>query len=170
MRINFKQNNIVEIDDARVVFRNFSGTASKFNAAGKRNFSVVIPSQEIADALINDTNKYGVGWKVRIKPPREEGDTPFMHLPVNIRFGGRVPPNIYLETDGRRRLLNEDEVCILDDIDIRSVSLDIRPHDDNDPVPFRTAYVTNMLVVQDIDRFAARFAEEEAPEEMPFDI
>lgn len=170
MHINFKENNIVEIDDARIIFRNFSGTASKFNAAGNRNFSVIIPNQEIADALMGDKNQYGVGWNVRIKPAREDGDAPFMHLPVKIKFSGRGP-NIYLKTNGRMTRLNEDTIGMLDDIDIRSVALDIRPYDDMGQTgPFRAAYLQSMCVTQEVDRFAARFAEEEAPEEMPFEI
>ena len=75
MFITFAPKGILQIDDARIIFRNFSGEPSKFNRAGDRNFAVVIPEQDIADALIND------GWNVKIKPPREEGDTPFMYLP-----------------------------------------------------------------------------------------
>ena len=62
--------------------------------------------------------------------------------------------------------LDEESVSMLDEIDIFNVDMDIRPYDDviNDK-PFRSAYLQSILVRQEIDRFAARFAEEESPSE-----
>ena len=57
-------------------------------------------------------------------------------------------------------------MSMLDDIDIRSVDLDIRPYDwEVNGKTGRTAYLQAMEVTQEIDRFAARMAEEEHPEE-----
>ena len=91
MELTFAPRGILQIDDARIIYRNFSGTASKYNREGDRNFSVVIPTQEMADELIK------AGWNVRIKPPREDGDEPFMYLPVKIKFIDRWP-NCYLRS------------------------------------------------------------------------
>ena len=167
MKLTFADRGIIQIDDARIIFRNFRGEGSKFNTEGSRNFAVIIPEQEIADALINDTNQYDVGWNVKIKAPREEGDTPFMFLPVKLRFNGKGPA-VYVESGRNRIKLDEDNVSMLDRIDIRRVDLDIRPYDDvtqSTQQPFRAAYLQSMLVVQETDRFAERFVEEEYPEE-----
>ena len=57
-------------------------------------------------------------------------------------------------------------VSIVDEIDIRSVNLDVRPYDwEVNGKTGRTAYLQSMEVIQNIDRFAARYAEEESPEE-----
>lgn len=159
MHITFAPRGILQIDDARIVYRNFSGAGSKFNREGDRNFAVVIPDQVMADALIAE------GWNVKIKPPRDEDDTPFMYLPVKIKFNDRGP-NCYLATGTRLNRLDEESICCLDDVDILSVDMDIRPYDwDVNGKIGRTAYLASIKVTQEVDRFASRFAEEEHPEE-----
>ena len=166
MEINFGPNKIVQIDDARIIFRNFSGVGDKYNREGDRNFALVIPNEELADMLVNDKNEYGVGWNVKVKPPRDEDDSPFMFMKVKLSFSGRRPPAIFLKSGGNMRKLDEESIGILDRIDIQSVDMDIRPYDDTGNYgPFRTAYLQSMCVTQNIDRFSARFAEEEYPEE-----
>ena len=162
MKINFAARGVVQIDDARIIYRNFAGAPSKFNREGDRNFAVVIDDQDIAEAL---TEK---GWNVKIKPPREEGDEPFMFLPVKVKFNERGP-RVYLQNSlgGRNRVtLDEDTVGILDNVDIINVDLDIRPYDwDVQGKTGRTAYLQSICVTQELDRFLDRYAEQESPEE-----
>lgn len=162
MKINFAARGVVQIDEARIIYRNFAGAPSKFNREGDRNFAVVIDDQDIADAL---TEK---GWNVKIKPPREEGDDPFMYLPVKVKFNERGP-RVYLQNDlgGRNRvMLDEETVGMLDHVDITNVDLDIRPFDwDVQGKTGRTAYLQSMCVTQEVDRFLNRYASEEYPEE-----
>ena len=150
MEITFAPKDILQIDDARIVYRNFSGTGSKFNREGDRNFAVVIPDQDIADELVNR------GWNVKIKPPRDEDDTPFMFLPVKIKFNERGP-KVYLQSGDKTVELDEESVDCLDDVDILGVDLDIRPYDwEVNGKQGRTAYLQSIHVVQEVDRFAAR--------------
>lgn len=166
MELVFAPRNILQIDDARICFRNFRGEGSMYNNEGDRSFSLIIPDEETAEALRNDKNEYGAGWNVKIRAPREEGETPFMHLPVKVKYTDRSKPRVYLITGNRRNELTEETIGMLDDIDIRSVDLDIRPYDGEGRFgPHRTAYLQSIYVTQEIDRFAARFAEEEYPEE-----
>ena len=162
MKINFAARGVVQIDDARIIYRNFAGAPSKFNREGDRNFAVVIEDQDIAEAL---TEK---GWNVKIKPPREEGDEPFMFLPVKVKFNERGP-RVYLQNSlgGRNRVtLDEDTVGILDNVDITNVDLAIRPYDwDVQGKTGRTAYLQSICVTQEVDRFLDRYAEQESPEE-----
>ena len=162
MKINFAARGVVQIDEARIIYRNFAGAPSKFNREGDRNFAVVIDDQDIAEAL---TEK---GWNVKIKPPREEGDEPFMFLPVKVKFNDRGP-RVYLQNSlgGRNRVtLDEDTVGILDNVDIINVDLDIRPYDwDVQGKTGRTAYLQSICVTQEVDRFLDRYAEQESPEE-----
>ena len=155
MKLTFAPRGILQIDDARIIYRNFSGAPSKFNREGDRNFAVIIPDQDMADALIKEN------WNVKIKPPREDGDDPFMYLPVKVKFNDRGPA-VYLVSGKARNNLNEETVGMLDDIDILSVDLDIRPFDwDVNGKPGRTAYLQAIHVTQRIDRFAERYADED---------
>lgn len=150
---------ILQIDDARLVYRNFSGIGSKFNREGDRNFAVVIPDEETKDALIAE------GYNIKIKPPRDEDDSPFMYLPVKIKFNDRGP-NIYLQTQtGRSKSrLDDESIGVLDNVDILRVDLDVRPYDwEVNGKEGRTAYLQSMHVTQQVDRFAERFASEEYP-------
>lgn len=159
MKITFAPRGILQIDDARIIYRNFSGGATKYNRAGDRNFAVVIPDEDLAEELSR------AGWNVKIKPPREEGDTPFMFLPVKVKFNDRGP-NVYLRSGKAMNRLNESTVGCLDDVDIVSVDLDIRPYDwEVNGKEGRTAYLQAIHVTQDVDRFEARYAEEECPDE-----
>ena len=147
MHITFAPNNILQIDDARIIFRNFSGAPSKFNREGDRNFAVIIPEQEIADALIAE------GWNVKIKPPREDGDTPFMYLPVKIKFNDRGP-RVYLKSGSNIIRLDEESISCLDNVDIISVDLGGRRIIKKvNGMEGRTAYLQSIQVTQEVDRF-----------------
>lgn len=148
MKVTFAPKGILQIDDARIIYRNFSGEGSKFNREGDRNFSLIIDDPAIADELVAQ------GWNVKIREPREEGDNPFIHLPVKVKFNDRGP-RIYLITGDRRNELDEESVGILDNVDIISVDLDIRPYDwEVNGKTGRTAYLHSMRVIQEVDRFA----------------
>lgn len=165
MDIRFMPNRIVQIDDARIIWKNFEGRGDKFNREGDRNFTLIIPNEGIKDALVNDVNEDGVGWNVKIKAPRDADDQAFMFLKVKVKFTGRGP-KIRLVTNGRTTFLDEESVGCLDYADIRRVDLDIRPYDDViSGRPFRAAYLHAMRIEQEVDRFDDRYAEEEYPEE-----
>ena len=178
MEITFAPKNVLEINDARIIFKNFKGLGDKYNREGDRNFAMIIAggtlddgnsrrivtAEEMADALMKDTNRYGVGWNVKIKAPREEGDDPFIYLPVKLKFNDRGP-KVYLKSGKHTVPLTPETIGMLDNIDITSVDLDSRPYDGEVQGPFRAAYVQALWVTQEVDRFAERLAEEEHPEE-----
>lgn len=170
MHVNFTtagpdKRRLLQIDDARIIYRNFSGTGSKYNRDGDRNFALVIPNEEIKDALVNDVNEYGVGWNVKIRAPRDTDDAPFMFMPVKVKFNDRGPA-VYLKTGDKINRLDEESIECLDYITISNVDLDIRPYDDMfNGRAFRSAYLQAIHVTQEVDRFAARLSEDEYPEE-----
>lgn len=171
MKITFAPRGILQIDEARIIFKNLSGAPDKYNRqGGKRSFSVKIEDEEIANALVKE------GWEVRIKDGREEGDPPRMHLPVKINFND-FGPNVYLKSGNAINVLDANTVGCLDRLEIASVDLDLRPYNwtDDDGKPRRSAYLKSMHVTQEVDRFAARIDAERmqnngyADEYMPSD-
>lgn len=160
MHVTFAPKGILQIDDAKIIFRNFEGRGDKYNREGDRNFSLLIEDPDTADSLIEN------GWNVRIKPGRDDDEGPFMRLPVKVKFTD-YGPNVYLVTGDRRNELDEESIGCLDNIDIESVDLDIRPYDwEVNGRTGRTAYLQSMQVVQRIDRFAARYTAKD--ETVPF--
>lgn len=155
MKLSFGPRDRLIVDDAIIKFPNFEGREEKFNRKGDRNFLLDIPTEEMAQALMDR------GWNVSIKDKRDEGGDLFMSLKVKVKFNERGPA-IYLNTNGRVNMLDEESAGMIDQIDIASVSMDIRPYDwEVSGKTGRTAYLERMDVVQELDRFAARYAEDD---------
>lgn len=168
MHLTFAPKNILQIDDARIIFRNFEGRGDKFNREGDRNFSLLIEDPDTAEALRER------GWNVKIKEGRDEEEGPFMRLPVKVKFT-EYGPNVYLKSGDNVNRLDEESIGCLDNIEIESVDMDLRPFDwEVNGRTGRTAYLQSMHVTQRIDRFAARYGEfnrfsrEERDEMLPY--
>ena len=153
MHLTFAPKNLLQIDDAKIIFKNFEGRGDKFNREGDRNFSLLIEDPKTAQALIDQ------GWNVKIKQGRDEDEDDFMRLPVKVKFTD-YGPKVYLISGPNRNELDEESIGCLDNIDIESVDMDIRPYDwEVNGRTGRTAYLQSMQVVQRVDRFAARYAQ-----------
>ena len=86
-----------------------------------------------------------------------------MYLKVKIKFNARGQP-AYVRSGDKVTRLNEETIKMLDEIDIASVDMDLRPYDwDVNGKQGRTAYLQAIDVEQNIDRFGARYAAEELP-------
>ena len=166
MNLAITNRGIVQIDGARIIFRNFSGRGTQYNREGDRNFCVVIDDEEIANRLIEE------GFNVKIRQPREEGEEPFMYMKVNVKYHPkgseyeRLNPVACLITGRNRNMLDEESICCLDNIDIENVDLDLSGSNWNvQGRSGRSAYLSKIYVTQELDRFAMRYAEDEYPEE-----
>ena len=109
------------VEDAHIIFRNFTGKEGQYNREGDRNFAVIL-DPEIATAMAED------GWNVRYLPPREEGDEETPYIQVSVNFNNRPPKVVTLTSSGQTRL-DEGSVEILDWADFRTVDLIARGYE-----------------------------------------
>ena len=144
----------LEIENARIGFRNFAGEARQYNNAGRRNFSVFLPVDD-AQKLLSD------GWNVKFLKPRDEEDDPQAHIPVEVSFRNFPPKILMITKSGRRKKtteLNEDSVNVLDWAEIESVDVILRPYEwaVNGKEGVK-AYLKTMYITIVEDQFAAKY-------------
>lgn len=169
-----KPENLV-VENARLAFRNFAGNAGKYNAAGRRNFVVLLNSDD-APALIEQ------GWNIKFLKPRDEDEEPTPYIQVAVNFENR-PPRILLVTSRGKTALDEDTVSLLDWADVETADVTIRPYvwEVNGATGIK-AYVKTLVVKITEDPVEMKYldtpdtaltgltggGEEQPPDEIPF--
>lgn len=149
----YKKVNNLTFEDARIVFRNFSGKPSKFNNNGNRNFCVVIEDDDLARQLIDE------GWNIKRFKPREDDDSdPNYYIQVAVNFEYN-PPSVYLICGNKRTALDEDTIDTLDHAEYRTADLIIRPYcwDVGDKSGIK-AYLKTMYVTIEEDELAKKYS------------
>ena len=139
------------VEDARLIFRNFSGKEGQYNRAGDRNFCVIL-DPDTAEKMAAD------GWNIRTLEAREEGDAETPYIQVAVNFKNR-PPRVVMITSTARTHLDEDSVEVLDWADIRVADLIARAYtwEVNGKTGIK-AYLQSLFVTIEEDELERKYA------------
>lgn len=149
--------NDLEIEDANIKwgFSRFDGRADMYNEEGDHNFVIIIDPSE-ADLLRE------IGWNVKEKLGREEGDPIENHLSVKISYRFE-PPMIYFIKNGRKfpvdhpSELRQIKQATCEQID---VIIQPSPWSRMDGSSGISAYVKEMYVTITESRFATKYGDD----------
>lgn len=139
------------VEDATLIFRNFSGKEGKYNSEGDRNFAIIL-DPETADVMLKD------GWNVRYLASREEGDldTPYIQIAVNFK---NRPPRVVMITSTSRTNLTDESIGVLDWADIRVADLIARGYDwEVNGKSGTKAYLQSLFVTIEEDALERKYA------------
>lgn len=150
--MNKRLENLV-IENAHVMFKNFSGREDRYNREGERNFCVRIDDMDVVEHLKND------GWNVRVLPPRNPDDSPSYYIQVKVSYK-YYPPKVIMVTRRRQTQLDEESVGSLDFAEISNYDIEISPSpwEINGKTGIK-AYLKTMYATIVEDAFAEKYAE-----------
>lgn len=112
----------IKLEGAKLIFKNFQGKASQYNAEGRRNFGVLL-SEDLAERLYED------GWPIKRLKPRDDDPDRYEQpwIPVKVKFDPYPPIAMLINSRGKKRL-DEDTIEQLDWSIIKNCDLIIRPY------------------------------------------
>ena len=145
----------IEINNAKIIFKNFSGKPGVYNKEGDRNFCLLLPDDAAVDFFRRN------GYSPTVKPSTSEEGEFFRYIKVKLKFN-QWGPTIILKSGDKKTRVDENLVSALDSIRIESVDMDIRPYYwEVNGKEGRSAYLQAINVIQNIDRFGAKYANKE---------
>ena len=146
----------INVENARIGWKNFAGKPDKYNAAGgKRTFTVFF-DEEFGRQLEED------GWNIGFLDPREEGDPITAKLQVQVSFKN-IPPRVVLISGDKQENLDEDSVSMLDWIEMENVDIIIQPYNwvmnegSKNEKRGVSAYLKAIYVTAVVDEFAEKY-------------
>lgn len=160
-----------KVENATIMFRNFSGKKTEYNEEGNRNFVLFVPEEDVEGLL-------SYGWNVKRLKPRDDNPIGQAYLTVKVKYG-IIPPMATLITSRGKTRLDEDTIGQLDWTRMENVDLIIRPYQ-YPPSNIRpeggvSAYLKCIYVTLKEDELEKKYADirwadeaDEEADELPF--
>lgn len=145
--------NKLVIDNARLIFKNFSGKGDNYNREGDRNFAVIIDDPNAAEDLAD------AGWNVRPLVSKDPDEEPTHYIKVKVSFKVRAP-KVRLLSNHKQVFLNENTISSLDFAKIEECGVVISPYmwEVNGKRGI-SAYLDSMYAKIEDDPFADKYAD-----------
>lgn len=145
--------NKLVIDNARLIFKNFSGKGDNYNREGDRNFAVIIDDPNAAEDLAD------AGWNVRPLISKDPDEEPTHYIKVKVSFKVRAP-KVRLLSNHKQVFLNENTISSLDFAKIEECGVVISPYmwEVNGKHGI-SAYLDSMYAKIEDDPFADKYAD-----------
>lgn len=150
--------NKINVENAELRFKNFSGAKSEFNKDGKREFSVIF-DEDTARQLIDE------GWNVRELRKRDPEDETKYALKVRVKYAddpiyAHLDPKIIMISGKKKTLLDADSVGALDYAEIENADIIIRPYNyDRNGTKGIAAYLHTAYITVVQDAFEEKYAD-----------
>ena len=142
------------IENARLIFKNFSGKEGKYNREGDRNFCIMLSDQDAAQMMSD-------GWNVKWTKAKDDYD-PMPYSSVKVSYK-KFKPTIVLiaESNGEtigKRTLEEEELNILDYTYILKADVIISPYNyDIGGKTGVTAYLSSLYATFEVDPLEMKY-------------
>lgn len=117
----------VIIEDAQLLFKNFSGAPDRFHKdGGARQFSIRLNAEDAARFC-------DAGWNVKPLRSHPDDEEEWFHVNVKVNFSSARPPHVVMigvanNEEISRTILDEDTVGILDGSFIRTADIEINEY------------------------------------------
>lgn len=152
--------NDLTLRNVRIIFRNFAGAPTRFNAAGgKRTFSILLTETEAQELR-------SMGFNVKALKQRDPDDDPAFHLPVEVSYRVKPPRIVFISNQGRKRtVIDEDTVGLIDYTEIEKIDLTINPYQwEMENARGVKAYLRTMYVTIREDELDIEYSQDFGPE------
>ena len=152
----------IKIENARIIFRNFSGRPTDWNKkGGVRDFHVVLDTYEGLQSLID------MGFKIKTLKKRneEDPDIPILKVKVNFRYNDDgselLAPHIYMVNPSTKKktLITPATAPVLDAAEIAFSDIYITPYRTTvQGENYVTAYLDKMYVNLEVDDLEDKYS------------
>lgn len=157
----FLPNSVIEVNDAAILWPDFTGKITKFNTKlGEHRSINLVLNPDMMNELANLEAKTNAKFKIRYVDVYTEDDVkvkgvqqvtiPYINIKVNMK--AQVPPVIVLHTtyNGKRKrtVLTEDTISQLDSADLTSVCLQFRCYSSPAHEGCLTGYLNKYYAIQ----------------------